>query len=153
MDIVVSDLPRAAAFYGPLLRFLGYALAGESARYQDWRRSDLDTPHEITLLKASPDLAAVPHVKGAVGHHHHLAFAAENRADVDRLHEEILLPAAGKGLCRILDAPVECPEYGRGYYAAFFEDPDGLKLEFVINEEWLDARSGGGADRAAGGVS
>jgi len=143
MDIVVSDLPRASAFYAPFLGFLGYELAGESERYQDWRRSDLDTPHEITILSALPELAGVRHAKGATGHHHHIAFAAEDRSDVDRLFREILVPAAEKGLCTILDAPVECPEYGRGYYATFFEDPDGLKLEYVINEEWLEEKQGG----------
>jgi glyoxylase I family protein len=140
MDIVVSDLGRASAFYAPFFRYLGYELAGESARYQDWRRGDLDTPHEITLLKALPELAAVSHSKGAAGHHHHIAFAAEDRSDVDRLFSEVLTPAAERGLCRILDAPVECPEYGPGYYATFFEDPDGLKLEFVIHEGWLEGR-------------
>jgi catechol 2,3-dioxygenase-like lactoylglutathione lyase family enzyme len=137
-DIVVSDLPRSGAFYGELFRFLGYELAGQSDRHQDWRRSDLDTPHEFTLLRASGDLAGVPHRKGAMGHHHHIAFAAADRPDVDRLHREVLVPAGQRGLCRILDAPVECPEYGRGYYAVFFEDPDGLKLEYVIHEEWLE---------------
>jgi len=140
MDLVVSDLPRASAFYTPFFLFLGYELAGESARYQDWRRSDLDTPHEITLLKELPDLAGVSHSMGATGHHHHIAFSAKDRSDVDRLFSEVLVPAAAKGLCKILDAPVECPEYGRGYYATFFEDPDGLKLEFVINEEWLEEK-------------
>jgi catechol 2,3-dioxygenase-like lactoylglutathione lyase family enzyme len=140
MDIVVSDLARASAFYAPFFRFLGYELAGESARYQDWRRSDLDTPHEITLLKGLPGLAAVSHTKGAAGHHHHIAFAAEDRSDVDRLFSEILISASERGLCKILDAPVECPEYGRGYYATFFEDPDGLKLEFVVHEEWLEEK-------------
>jgi glyoxylase I family protein len=31
----------------------------------------------------------------------------------------------------ILDPPTEYPAYGAGYYAVFFADPDGLKLEFV----------------------
>ena len=30
----------------------------------------------------------------------------------------------------ILDAPAEYPQYGAGYYAVFFADPDGLKLEY-----------------------
>jgi catechol 2,3-dioxygenase-like lactoylglutathione lyase family enzyme len=42
------------------------------------------------------------------------------------LHEVLL----GTG-ARILDAPAEYPDYGAGYYALFFADPDGLKLEFV----------------------
>jgi glyoxylase I family protein len=32
---------------------------------------------------------------------------------------------------RILDAPTDYPRYGNGYYAVFFTDPDGVKLEFV----------------------
>ena len=32
----------------------------------------------------------------------------------------------------ILDAPAEYPQYSTGYYAVFFTDPDGLKLEFVF---------------------
>jgi len=150
MDIVVSDLARASAFYTPFFRFLGYEPAGGSSRYLDWRRTDLDTPHEITLMQALPGLAAVPHTKGAAGHHHHIAFAAEDRADVDRLFREVVMPAAERGLCRILDAPVECPEYGRGYYATFFEDPDGLKLEFVIHEAWLERRPGSGPGQPPG---
>jgi catechol 2,3-dioxygenase-like lactoylglutathione lyase family enzyme len=31
----------------------------------------------------------------------------------------------------ILDAPAEYP-YFPGYYAVYFTDPDGLKLEFVF---------------------
>jgi catechol 2,3-dioxygenase-like lactoylglutathione lyase family enzyme len=34
-------------------------------------------------------------------------------------------------LATILDPPTEYPAYGAGYYAVFFADPDGLKLEFV----------------------
>src|SRR4029434_9937307 len=30
-----------------------------------------------------------------------------------------------------LEPPAEYPEYGTGYYAVFFADPDGLKLEAV----------------------
>jgi glyoxylase I family protein len=31
----------------------------------------------------------------------------------------------------VLDAPREYPEYVPGYYAVFFADPDGIKLELV----------------------
>ena len=31
----------------------------------------------------------------------------------------------------ILDAPAAYSQYGAGYYAVFFADPDGLKLEYV----------------------
>ena len=57
---------------------------------------------------------------------HHLAWVAQSRDDVDRLHK--LLVAMG---ATILDPPADYPQYRDGYYALFFADPDGLKLEFV----------------------
>jgi glyoxylase I family protein len=135
--IAVSDVSRSAPFYGEMFRHLGYELGGSSHggayEYEDWRRTDTDTPHEISIVTADPNLAGMPHRKGAVGHHHHLAFCALDRADVDRFHAEVLVPLAAQGLCTIEDPPCHCPEYGDGYYATFFADPDGLKYEFVIN--------------------
>lgn len=57
---------------------------------------------------------------------HHLAWTADDRADVDRMHRLLLDIGA-----TVLDAPAEYPKYGPGYYAVFFADPDGLKLEYV----------------------
>jgi catechol 2,3-dioxygenase-like lactoylglutathione lyase family enzyme len=141
LNICVLDVQRSAPFYGSLFRYLGYELAGshyaDDYGYEDWRRYDLDTPHEISIIQADPKLAAIPHVRRAVGHHDHLAFCAEDRADVDRLYQEVLLPLVALGLCVIEDPPCDCPEYGEGYYATFFFDPDGLKYEFVINPNHL----------------
>jgi glyoxylase I family protein len=131
--IRVSDVARSAQFYGPVFRYLGYELAGQSERFQDWKRWEFDTPHEISIVQADPALAAVRHVRFAVGHHDHLAFCAADRADVDRLYHEVLSPLVNQGLCTVEDAPCDCPEYGEGYYATFFLDPDGLKYEFVYN--------------------
>jgi catechol 2,3-dioxygenase-like lactoylglutathione lyase family enzyme len=58
---------------------------------------------------------------------HHLALHAGSREDVDALHVLLLRMNA-----TILDAPAEYPKYGAGYYAVFFADPDGLKLEYVF---------------------
>ena len=49
----------------------------------------------------------------------------------------VLIPAVAAGLCVVEDAPCDCPEYGEGYYATFFFDPDGLKCEYVINPNYL----------------
>ncbi len=54
-----------------------------------------------------------------------IAFAADSRAQVDKLAKEI--PANGG---KVTDAPREY-DYIPGYYAVFFNDPDGLKLELV----------------------
>lgn len=131
--ITVSDMKRSSRFYGPVFRHLGYELAGSSERYEDWKRWDLDTPHEISIAQADSSLQDIRHVRGAAGHHHHLAFCALDRADVDRFYSEVWVPLQAEGLCTIEDLPCDCPEYGQGYYATFFSDPDGLKFEFVIN--------------------
>ncbi len=143
--IVVSDVARSSPFYGAIFRYFGYELSGsnygEGHRYEDWKRWDLDTPHEIGIGQADPQLASMAHVKGAVGHHHHLAFCAADRADVDRFYTEVLVPLTHQGLCTIEDPPCDCPEYGDGYYATFFADPDGLKYEFVVNPNFLAAKA------------
>jgi catechol 2,3-dioxygenase-like lactoylglutathione lyase family enzyme len=58
----------------------------------------------------------------------HIAWRVTSRADVDRLHEEFL---KSRGIPALYGGPREYPEYRRGYYAVFFEDPDRLKLEVV----------------------
>lgn len=137
--IMISDLERSSRFYGRVFRYLGYELAGASHdgdhRYEDWKRWDLDTPHEISICQTALNQVSIPHVRGATGHHHHIAFCAADRTDVDTFHTQILVPLAREGLCQIEDPPGDCPEYGAGYYATFFFDPDGLKYEFVYNPD------------------
>jgi catechol 2,3-dioxygenase-like lactoylglutathione lyase family enzyme len=58
---------------------------------------------------------------------HHLAFHAASREVVDRVHAAMLAVGA-----TVLDPPTDYsgdPAYGEGYYAVFFADPDGIKLE------------------------
>jgi catechol 2,3-dioxygenase-like lactoylglutathione lyase family enzyme len=58
---------------------------------------------------------------------HHLAFHAESRDVVDRVHRAMVAVGAN-----VLDPPADYggqPGYGEDYYAVFVEDPDGVKLE------------------------
>ena len=57
---------------------------------------------------------------------HHLALKTRHKADVDRFHDFLL----AEGIT-VLDPPADYPEYGPHYYAVFFADPDGIKLELV----------------------
>lgn len=57
---------------------------------------------------------------------HHLAFEASSRAVVD----ERFAWASANGM-EIENPPEEWP-YVPGYYATFFRDPDGMKLEVVF---------------------
>ncbi len=141
MNINVSDLERSSKFYGPVLEFLGYDRAdydheGDWA-FEDWKHWLEGTPHEISIVQAKSGTSYDRDERRAVGRHNHIAFCAEDREDVDRLYEEVLAPLEREGLCSVEDPPCECPEYGEGYYATFFMDPDGLKFEFVINPNYF----------------
>ena len=54
----------------------------------------------------------------------------KSRAQVDEFHGFLRDQAV-----TVLDAPAEYPQYGKGYYAVFFADPDGIKLE-VVHFPW-----------------
>lgn len=61
---------------------------------------------------------------------HHLAFHADSREAVERVHAAMLAVGA-----TVLDPPAEYggqPAYGDAYFAAFYADPDGVKLEVVF---------------------
>lgn len=58
-----------------------------------------------------------------------LAFAAETREEVDAIAAEV---EAHGG--KITDRPQEYA-YWPGYYSVFFTDPDGIKLEVVVNPQ------------------
>jgi catechol 2,3-dioxygenase-like lactoylglutathione lyase family enzyme len=122
IDLSVSDLERSAAFYDAVLGFLGYRRGNSGATWIDW---DMERPHaapSVAIRRATGDRRHDRYSSGL----HHLAWVAESRADVDRLHELLVKIGA-----TILDPPADYPQYREGYYALFFADPDGLKLEFV----------------------
>lgn len=127
IDLSVTDLARARPFYERVLTFMGYQV-GEI--YPE-RGVDFDCTKDgafcsIGIRVTEGPNAARTHDRYSAGLHH-LAWTAESRADVDRLHT--LLHEIG---AQVLDAPADYPQYGRGYYAVFFADPDGLKLEYVF---------------------
>jgi catechol 2,3-dioxygenase-like lactoylglutathione lyase family enzyme len=76
-----------------------------------------------------------PHHTGDIGFHHY-AFELGKRSDVDALYEFLK-----KERTEIVDPPADYPSYGEGYYAVFFLDPDGLKLEGMFFLEKQKKRS------------
>ena len=67
----------------------------------------------------------MPYDRYAVGVHH-LAFEAPSREVVDVSWHFVVAEGV-----ETESAPKEFPHYAPGYYAAFFYDPDGIKLEVV----------------------
>jgi glyoxylase I family protein len=126
LDLSVSDPERARPTYETLLFHLGYARGKSHADGY----TEYDHPSGVSVGVAP---SRGPHARRTPDRYapglHHAAWSADSREDVDALHAKLV--AAGVA---ILDAPAEYPQYngGRGYYAVFFADPDGLKLEFVF---------------------
>jgi glyoxylase I family protein len=123
IDLTARDLDRSAAFYEEVLGFLGYRRSRGDDTGVDWDLRDAE--HLVCSIGLKPARSDREHDRYSAGLHH-LAWHAASREDVERLHALLVRLGA-----RILDAPTEYPAYGAGYYALFFADPDGLKLEFV----------------------
>jgi catechol 2,3-dioxygenase-like lactoylglutathione lyase family enzyme len=124
IDLTVTDVARARPLYELFLSHAGFTPKGHGEDWAGWGLHGRRYPC-VTLLKAKGDNAARAHDRYSAGLHH-LALAAPSRQDVDALYAK--LSAFGAA---ILDAPAEYPDYGEGYYAVFFADPDGLKLEYA----------------------
>ena len=123
VDLVVSSIDRSLPWYRELLAPLGYRSLSEVEGERGetiWYLAGPGT--SIGLREAQSE--SPPYDRYAVGLHH-LAFEASSRAAVDERAE--WLEAQG---AEIESGP---EEYGYipGYYAVFFYDPDGLKLEIV----------------------
>jgi hypothetical protein len=63
---------------------------------------------------------------------HHLCFRVATPADVDTA------ATALRALGIDASAPRLYPEYAADYYATFFTDPDGIRLEVVANRRLRD---------------
>jgi glyoxylase I family protein len=126
LDLVVSSLERSLPLYQELLRPLGYVYSSEIEGERGERvvYLDGDGVGASLSLRESQSPSAGPYDRYAIGLHH-LAFEAESRDIVD----ERLAWARAQGL-EIENEPQEWP-YVSGYYAGFFHDPDGIKLEIV----------------------
>ena len=119
--ITVNDLARSRSFYAALMPRLGYP------GMWDYGLSIgcLSPTGSFWIKQADARFTGETFCKDRVGLCE-IAFRAESRGQVDALARDI--PAWGGA---ILDPPREYPEYVPGYYAVFFADPDGIKLEFV----------------------
>jgi len=115
--IRVSDYERSKAFYGRLFTFLGFEISDEYDDAIGWTNGKT----RFWIGPADAVGKQRPYRTGDVGFHHY-AFQLRSRKDVDDLQDF---------LRDELNATIVDPagEYYDDYYAVFFLDPDGLKLE------------------------
>jgi catechol 2,3-dioxygenase-like lactoylglutathione lyase family enzyme len=113
ISVRVRDYEKSKAFYGRLFEFLGFEISDEYPNTIGWTNGK-------TRYWIAPAEGRKSYSIGDVGLHHY-AFELRNRKDVDAL--QVFLEKEG---VKIVD-PAD--EYYEDYYAVFFLDPDGIKLE------------------------
>jgi catechol 2,3-dioxygenase-like lactoylglutathione lyase family enzyme len=116
----VGDFARSKEFYAKLLKFLGFKFKHDYADMAGWSNG------KTLFWIAAADEQGKRHKyrKGDIGFHHY-AFELSSRSDVDALGAFLK-----DNDMNVIDPPGEY--YGRNYYAVYFTDPDGMKLEGMI---------------------
>ena len=137
VDLVVSSIERSLPFYRELLAPLGWT------RLSEVRGERGETIHYISvegtgvaalgLREKQSDAHGAPYDRYAIGVHH-VCFDVPSREVVDE--RAAWLRARG---VEIESGPREY-DYTPGYYAVFFHDPDGIKLELLHRPGAIDSR-------------
>jgi glyoxylase I family protein len=124
VDLVVSSIECSLPFYRDLLGPLGFHRIGEVEGERGETIWYLSGPGSVVGLRAAQSESEGPYDRYRVGLHH-LAFEASSRAAVDERTQWLRNQRA--------EIESEPQEYGYmpGYYAVFFYDPDGIKLEIL----------------------
>jgi catechol 2,3-dioxygenase-like lactoylglutathione lyase family enzyme len=115
----VSNLQAMAAFYDAVLEPLGQVRVWDGPRSVGY---GLPGQGDKLLLNLRQEGVHPP------GAGFHLAFSAGSREAVDRFHAAALAHGGTDN-----GAPGLRERYGPNYYAAFVVDPEGCRIEAVIN--------------------
>jgi catechol 2,3-dioxygenase-like lactoylglutathione lyase family enzyme len=128
LDLVVTSLERSVPFYQELLGLTKVTeIEGEQGEHVVYLSRPGEEPSgsfALGLREKRSDAHGVPYDRYAVGVHH-VAFQLGSREEIDE--RAAWLRAQG---ARFESEPAEY-DYSEGYYAVFFYDPDGIKLELM----------------------
>jgi predicted enzyme related to lactoylglutathione lyase len=121
IDLRVSNAAEAMRFYQALLPQLGFTRERHDAQWK--------------VFGAEGDFPSVPYFGFTEQPDHRpnanrIAFWVGSTQEVDRM-SEVVRKAGGRNV----SGPKACPEYSSTYYAVFFEDPSGNKLEICFRRD------------------
>ena len=128
IDLRVKDMEAARKFYTKFLPQLGFVHERAEPAPTEASDGDFHTFYSAGGDKAS-EFFGFTQDKNHQPNGTRIAFWADTREEVDRV-AKLVHEAGGKAL----EGPEICAEYSPGYYAFFFEDPDGNKLEICCRE-------------------
>ncbi|MHC5247786.1 VOC family protein [Enterococcus sp. LJL90] len=125
IEIYVSNLEKSKKFYSFLLSELGYQL------FQEWPDGfsyKMDSLY-IVFVQAEKEFVEKGYHRKNIGLNH-LAFSLASPQAVDELRQKLLLAGSNE-----LYAERYPYAESKDYYAAFFEEPDRIKIELVVNSD------------------
>jgi catechol 2,3-dioxygenase-like lactoylglutathione lyase family enzyme len=126
LGVNVHDLVRAKAYYDQLMPLLDFEPFLSAADQFAYRPAGGKPGTYVFFYPALVEGEYSRHCSGL----QHLAFMVKTRAAVHAVHTRV--QALGSP---VLHAPQEFPQYHAGYYAMFWEDPEGFMLEVVCHRE------------------
>jgi len=118
VSVGVHDVERAAKFYDPVLKALGYKRIMEFL------------PYALGYGETNPEFwIQLPHnqLEASVGNGVHVGFTARTKAQVNKFHTAALAQGGSNG-----GEPGPRPDYGPSYYGSFVYDLDGNKIEATL---------------------
>ena len=122
VDLVVSSIERSLPFYRELLGPLGFHRIGQVEGERGETIWYFGGPGSSIGVRQAQSLGGIDRYRVGL---HHVAVAAPSRAVVDERHEWLVSTGTE------IETPPQEYAYMPGYYAVFFYDPDGIKLEIV----------------------
>ena len=131
VELNVLDYDASIAFYDAMFGWLGYrSFWTLDIEYRStYYMARFPAPHSYIGIQPAATGEKLRHTDQAVGINH-VALWARNRAEIDRFHDDFLVPDQ----VPVVHSPCEYPEYTPGYYAVFFDDPiNGIQWELA----WL----------------
>ena len=128
IDLRVKDMETAKKFYGKFLPELGFGRERHEPPPPQQGGEDFHTFYVAGGDKPA-EFFGFTVDKNHRPNGTRIAFWAETRYEVDQI-AKLVGEAGGKNL----EGPEVCVDYSPGYYAFFFEDPEGNKLEICCRE-------------------
>lgn len=119
IDLGVRNLEAATPFYDALLPLLGLTERYHGGEWKVWATTDRASEAAYFAVTEDPANAA---------NANRIALQVRSTAEVDRV------AAVAQQAGATLSGPKEMP-YGPGYYAAYFDDPSGNRLEVYVRPD------------------
>lgn len=117
VDLRVQNIAQSLPFYDAVMKVVGLNHKRPMGDHVLYYRKIGKVPAECVVLFEDPNHVPTRTV---------LAFYAATYEEVDRAAEQLRTAGA-----RDIEGPMRCPEYSETYYAVFFRDPSGNRLEVV----------------------